>query len=263
MSDTLKEICENKLHEIEQAKQFLSMPLVRALAEKRAPQTRGFINALNAKKQANRPALIAEVKRKSPSKGIIRPDFNHIAIAKSYESAGADCISVLTDSKYFDGKNEYLTEIRRHVSLPLLRKDFMLDEYQIYESRALGADCILLIMAALSDSQALELEAVSHALNMDVLIEVHDEAELERALKLKSPLLGINNRNLKTMAVSLETGRKLAANIPDSHIRVCESGISTKEDVLSMTSAGFHAFLIGESFMRQENIENAVKALIS
>jgi indole-3-glycerol phosphate synthase len=258
MKDILKEICDNKLLEIEQAKKFLPLAFVRGLAEKKADKTRGFINSLKSKQ----PAIIAEVKKKSPSKGIIRENFNHVEIAKAYESAGAACISVLTDNKYFDGKNEYLTEIRRNVSLPLIRKDFMLDAYQIYESRAIGADCILLIIAALEKNQALELETLAHSLGLDVLIEVHDEAELEVALQMKSNLIGVNNRNLKTMEISLETGKRLAKLMPDGIIKVCESGIYNNAEIREMQAAGFNAFLVGESLMKQENIEKALKELI-
>ncbi len=234
--------------------------IVRETAEKSADKPRGFINAIKAK--GTTPALIAEVKKKSPSKGIIRADFNHIDIAASYEKAGATCISVLTDEKYFAGKNEYLAEIRRKVALPLIRKDFMLEAYQIYESRALGADCILLIIACLEKSRALELEEIAHSLGMDVLIEVHDEAELEIALQLKSKLIGINNRSLKTFEVSLDNGKRLAKLIPDGYIKVCESGIYNNADLKTMHQSGFSAFLVGESLMREEDIELAVRKLL-
>lgn len=262
MRDTLKEICENKLQEIEKAKSFLPLALVKGLAEKKADKPRGFIKALQDKASLQQPALIAEVKKKSPSKGVIREDFNHVEIAEAYQRAGAACISVLTDEKYFAGKNEYLTEIKRKVSLPLIRKDFMLDVYQIYESRSLGADCILLIIAALEKNQALELEKIAHGLGMDVLIEVHDEVEVEVALQMKSKLIGVNNRNLKTMEVSLENGKRLSKIIPDDHIKVCESGINNNTEIKEMMANSFSAFLVGESLMREDDIELAVKQLI-
>lgn len=261
MKDILKEICDNKLVEVAAAKQKVSLAEVKARAEE-ADKPKGFMAALEKKKLAGKPGLIAEVKKKSPSKGVIREDFNHLEIANIYKSAGADCISVLTDEKYFAGKDNYLKEIRADIPTPLIRKDFMLDVYQIYESRALGADCILLIMAALEKNQALELEAVAHQLGMDVLVEVHDEQELKVALELKSKLVGVNNRNLKTMEVSLENGKALSKLIPNDYIKVCESGISSNAQVREMMAAGFHAFLVGESLMRQENIEKALKELI-
>lgn len=262
MKDILKEICENKLRELAPAKTKVSLSEVKKAAE-RAAKPRGFIKALEKKKPLSKPALIAEVKKKSPSKGIIREDFNHTEIAEIYQKAGADCISVLTDEKYFAGKNSYLKDIASKVSVPLIRKDFMLEPYQIYESRALGADCILLIIAALELSKAQELERIAHDMGMDVLIEVHDEKELETALKLKSKLVGVNNRNLKTMEVSLENGKRLSKLIPDGYIKVCESGIYNNQEVKEMMQAGFHAFLVGESLMRENDIEKAVKALIS
>ncbi len=262
MKDILKEICENKLRELLTAKTITSLAETKVAAEK-ADKPKGFIKALEKKKVAGKPALIAEVKKKSPSKGVIREDFDHNAIAEIYQKAGADCISVLTDKKYFAGKNQYLTEIRNRVSVPLIRKDFMLDAYQIYESRALGADCILLIIAALELNKAQELEKIAHDLGMDVLIEVHDEKEMEIALQLKSKLIGVNNRNLKTMEVSLENGKKLSRLIPDNYIKVCESGIYKNSEVKEMMQAGFNAFLVGESLMRENDIEKAVKALIS
>ena len=261
MSDVLKQICEHKLQEVAAMRGRVGFSVIKEVAE-RAEKPRGFIKSIESKIDYKKPALIAEVKKKSPSKGIIRADFNHIEIAKAYESAGAACVSVLTDEKYFAGKNEYLIDVKNNIFLPAIRKDFMLLPYQIYESRAMNADCILLIIACLEKSQAQELEEIAHNLGMDILIEVHDEAELEVALQLKSKLIGINNRNLKTMEVSLETGKRLSKLIPDGYIRVCESGIATNAEILDMMNNGFHSFLVGESLMKQENIEVATKKLL-
>jgi indole-3-glycerol phosphate synthase len=206
--------------------------------------------------------LIAEVKRASPSKGVIREKFNPVEIATAYAEAGASCISVLTDVPYFQGEDSYLVDVRSHVPLPVLRKDFMLEPYQIKESRALGADCILLIMAALSDVQAAELEQAALELGMDVLVEVHDEAECERALKLKSTLLGVNNRNLKTLTVDLSTTEKLATMVPDNYTLVCESGIATHQEIERMNKAGAYCFLVGESLMREKDIAAATRKLL-
>lgn len=258
MTTVLDKICKDKLAHIETRKAQTPLPdLQKSLEEK--PATTGFIsNLLNFT-----PALITEVKKASPSKGILREDFDPVEIAKAYEQAGAACLSVLTDEPYFQGKDEYLQDIRKAVSIPLLRKDFMLDPYQIYESRALGADCILLIMAALSDAHAKELYDLAVELGMDALVEVHDEDELERALKLDPQMIGVNNRNLKTLEVSLETGLSLAAQMPEGIVKVAESGIETREHIRMFTDAGFNAFLIGESLMKQPDIGAAVKKLIS
>lgn len=261
MSDILKEICEHKLQEVAAMRGRVGFSVIKEAAET-AEKPRGFIKSIENKIANKKPALIAEVKKKSPSKGIIRADFNHIEIASAYEASGAACISVLTDEKYFSGKNEYLVDVKSNITLPAIRKDFMLLPYQIYESRAMGADCILLIIACLEKSKAEELEEIAHNLGMDVLIEVHDEAELEIALQLKSKLIGVNNRNLKTMEVSLETGKRLSKLIPNDYIRVCESGISTNAEILDMMNNGFHSFLVGESLMREKNIEEATKRLL-
>ena len=225
---------------------------------KEAPQTRGFITALSTRT----PGLIAEVKKASPSRGVIRDDFDAVEIARAYESAGAACLSVLTDIPYFQGSDQYLTDIRRAVSLPLLRKDFMLDPYQIFEARVLGADCILLIMAALTDEQAKELYDTANQLTLDTLFEVHDEIELERTLALGPRMVGVNNRNLKTLEVDLETGLGLAGSIPDTVLKVAESGIDTTT-LPSFAAAGYSAFLVGESLMREGDIAAATRQLIA
>jgi indole-3-glycerol phosphate synthase len=261
MKDILKEICENKLLEIEKKKQTKTLEEIIAETESLS-EIRGFIKALKNSQESDKCPIIAEVKKKSPSKGIIREDFDPVEIAKSYEKAGATCISVLTDEKYFAGSDKYLEHIREEVSIPLLRKDFILDEYQIYESRLLGADCILLIIAALNIDKAIKLESLAHSLSMDVLIEIHDEGELEDALKMKSKLIGVNNRNLKNMDVSLNNSLSMIENIPAEYFKICESGIKNQNDMKAMLKAGFDGFLIGETFMRSDNIENSVKSFV-
>lgn len=222
------------------------------------PATRGFIKSL----RGSSPALIAEVKKASPSKGIIRENFNAVDIAKIYEANGAACLSVLTDEKYFQGHDDYLREIRAAVNLPLLRKDFMIDPYQVYEARTLGADCILLIMASLDDTFAAEMYALATDLSMDTLFEVHDEEELDRALALAPQMVGVNNRNLKTLEVDLATGLNLAGSMPDTILTVAESGIADFETLEAFQTAGFGAFLIGESLMRQPDIGLATRQIL-
>ena len=249
MSDILDQIVAVKHLEVAAAQKRKSLAAVREDAHSRV-LTRDFEGALRAKIAAGRPAVIAEVKKASPSKGVLRADFIPADIAQSYAEHGAACLSVLTDMEFFQGSVDYLKQARASCHLPVLRKDFMVDAYQIYESRAMGADCILLIVACLDDAQLQEFEAIARSLDMAVLVEVHDQAEMERALRLKTPLIGVNNRNLKTFEVSLDTTLQLRAMVPPERIVITESGISTRDDVLRMGAAGINAFLVGEAFMR-------------
>lgn len=249
MSDILNQIVAVKRQEIAAALKKKSLAAMRADAESRV-LTRDFVGALRAKIGAGRAGVIAEIKKASPSKGVLRADFEPADIAQSYAEHGAACLSVLTDRQFFQGQPDYLKQARASCELPVLRKDFMVDPYQIYESRAMGADCILLIAACLDDAQMADLEAIALGLDMAVLVEVHDGAELERALKLKTPLLGINNRNLRTFEVTLDTTLALRTQVPADRLLVTESGILGRADVLRMREAGVHAFLVGEAFMR-------------
>ena len=262
MSDILNKIVEVKRQEVAAARKKKSLEAVRADAESRV-LTRGFEAALRGKIAQEKAAVIAEIKKASPSKGVLRPDFIPADIAQSYAEHGAACLSVLTDRQFFQGEPDYLKQARASCDLPVLRKDFMVDPYQIYESRAMGADCILLIAACLDDSQMADLEAIARSLDMAVLVEVHDAVELERALKLRTPLVGINNRNLRTFEVSLDTTLGMLGQVPPDRLLVTESGILAKADVQKMRDAGVHAFLVGEAFMRAEDPGAALSALFA
>ena len=249
MSDILQKIVAVKREEIAAGLKKKSLAAMRADAESRV-LTRDFEGAMRAKIAAGQAAVIAEIKKASPSKGVLREDFVPADIAQSYAEHGAACLSVLTDQQFFQGCNDFLKQARASCDLPVLRKDFMVDPYQVYEARAIGADCILLIAACLSDAQMAELEAVARSLDMAVLVEVHDRAELERALKLKTRLVGINNRNLRTFEVSLQTTLDMLPEVPSDRLLITESGILAQADVQRMRDAHVHAFLVGEAFMR-------------
>ncbi len=260
MSDILSQIVAVKRAEIAAAAKRKPLAAMRADAESRV-LTRDFVAALRARIAAGRPAVIAEIKKASPSKGVLREDFIAADIAQSYAENGAACLSVLTDVQFFQGCVDYLKQARASCHLPVLRKDFMVDAYQIYESRAIGADAVLLIAAILDDANMQEFEAIASSLDMAVLVEVHDATELARALKLKTPLLGINNRNLKTFEVSLDTTLALMRELPRDRLLVCESGIHSRDDVLRMGAAGVNAFLVGEAFMRAADPGQALTEL--
>ena len=260
MTDILEKIITVKRAEVAALIQQKPLSAMRFDAESRV-LTRDFVSALRSKIAAGKPAVIAEIKKASPSKGILRSDFAPADIAQSYAECGAACLSVLTDKEFFQGNVEYFKQARASCNLPALRKDFMIDEYQIYESRVMGADCILLIAAVLGDTQMKDMEALAISLGMAVLVEVHDGAELERSLKLKTPLIGINNRNLKTFEVSLDTTLTLLAQVPEGRIVVTESGVSTTADVKRLRDANIQAFLVGEAFMRAEDPGLALDAL--
>ncbi len=262
MSDILRRIVAVKHEEIAAAQAARPLAAVRAQAESRR-DTRGFEAALRARLAAGQSAVIAEVKKASPSKGVIREHFVPAEIAASYARHGAACLSVLTDAPFFQGSAAYLEQARAACALPVLRKDFMVDAYQVYEARAMGADCILLIAACLDDAQMADLEACAHSLGMDVLVEVHDGDELKRALALKTPLLGINNRNLRSFEVSLDTTLALLPRVPADRLLVTESGILAPDDVRRMRAAGVHAFLVGEAFMRADDPGAALSALFA
>lgn len=253
----LKEICNTKKDWVLHKKKQIAFDTIRTQAEQTPHPKRPFIKAINEAP----PAFICEIKKASPSKGIIRPDFNPEVHARDYEEAGATCLSILTDEPYFQGSDDYLTRIRKKCSLPLLRKDFIIDPYQLYESKMLGADCILLIMAALSDTQAQDFYALATELDLDVLVEIHTLEELERALRFSPQMIGVNNRNLKTMAVDLQISKDLFQHIPDPILKICESGIKTSQHIQDMIDAGADGFLIGESLMRQDNIKAAFQSL--
>ena len=261
MTNILDTINTKKTEEIAKLKQQISLAQLEENAAK-ADVPRGFKNALEIASESGY-GLIAELKKASPSKGLIRADFDPEYLAKQYELGGATCLSVLTDETWFQGSNKNIQLARSATSLPVLRKDFMIDPIQIIESRALGADCILLIMASLSNAQAKELEAVAIFHGMDVLVEIHDESELERAMLLSSPLMGINNRNLKTMDISLDVGLAMLPKLPKNKIAVAESGLFVRDDLKKMAQAGARCFLIGESLMRHKDVTQATKLILS
>lgn len=249
MSDILRKILARKVQEVSARQEQVSLQTLKDCLP-RAPAVRGFADAIARRLVTGRAAVIAEIKKASPSKGLLRADFRPAEIAASYERGGATCLSVLTDVDFFQGADEYLQQARDACGLPVLRKDFMLDPYQVYEARVLGADCILLIVAALSDAQMHELALIAQDLGMDILVEVHDADELARALTLNTPLIGVNNRNLRTFETRLDTTLDLLTQIPANRIVVTESGIHTPVDVARMRTHGVHAFLVGEAFMK-------------
>ena len=262
MSDILQKIVAVKREEIAAGLKKKSLAAMRADAESRV-LTRDFEGAMRAKIAAGQAAVIAEIKKASPSKGVLREDFVPADIAQSYAEHGAACLSVLTDQAFFQGRNDYLKQARASCDLPVLRKDFMVDAYQVYEARAIGADCILLIAACLDDAQMADLEAVARSLDMAVLVEVHDRAELERALRLKTRLVGINNRNLRSFEVSLQTTLDMLPEVPADRLLVTESGILGAADVQRMRQAQVHAFLVGEAFMRAPDPGQALAQLFA
>lgn len=262
MSDILTTILARKAEEIEQRSRIRPLTELRTRALNQ-PLTRGFVKAIRKRLDAREAAVIAEVKKASPSKGVIRPDFRPAEIARSYEAGGATCLSVLTDVDFFQGSNLFLSEARGACRLPVIRKDFIVDPYQVYEARMIGADCILLIVAALEDAQMIDLANLAGELGMDVLVEVHDIDELERALQTDCELIGVNNRNLRTFEVSLDTTLALKDAVPRDRILVTESGIATRADVTRMRENDVNTFLVGESFMREADPGTALKRLFA
>ena len=262
MTNILDKILITKVAEVDQAKSIKSIDMIKDEINQ-APKPRDFIGAIKNKHQNNLPAVIAEIKKASPSKGVIRSNFNPDYIAKSFELGGAACISVLTDREYFQGDPSFIEIAKDNCLLPILRKDFIIDPYQVYESRALGADCVLLIASALNLEQLKEYESIAHELDMAVLVEAHNEEELEKAILLDTPLVGINNRNLKTFEVSLKTSIDLVTKIPKSRIPITESGIFSYADIKLMNDHNIFTFLVGEAFMRDENPGQSLKDLIN
>jgi indole-3-glycerol phosphate synthase len=260
--DILKTILAKKFEEVAKRQQRMSISDLQDIAQG-VEKPRGFYQALQSKVNHHKPAIIAEIKKASPSQGVIRENFEPIAIAQEYAMSGASCLSILTDKEFFQGSEAYLQMVRERCPLPVLRKDFMVDVYQIYESRALGADCILLIVAALEDTLMQELAQLAKQLGMDVLVEVHDAAEMERALQLETPLIGVNNRDLRTFNTSLQTTLDLKAQVPAERLMVTESGIHQPEDVKLMQDNGIHAFLVGEAFMRAERPGQKMRELFT
>ena len=261
-ADILQKILDRKAEEVANRQQRTPVELLKEITQS-VENPRGFAAALQSKAQAKKPAIIAEIKKASPSKGVIREDFKPLEIAQGYAMNGATCLSVLTDKDFFQGSEAYMQKARECCPLPVLRKDFMIDPYQIYESRALGADCILLIVAALNDKQMHALADISAELGMDVLVETHNADELTRALTLDTPLIGINNRNLKTFETSLQTTLDLKQRIPDDRLVITESGIHTEDDIQQMLDNDVYTFLVGEAFMRADYPGQKMRELFS
>jgi len=262
MADILEKICGDKKREIARRKMAVSLPELQKKAERMHNEPRGFADNLRKKREKGEIGLIAEIKKASPSRGLIRENFEPAPLAKAYYEGGASCISVLTDQPYFQGDDEYIALVKDVVPLPVLRKDFILEPYQIFESRMIGADCILLILAALQKSAALELEHIALDLGMDVLIETHDEFEMDQAISMSAPLIGVNNRNLKTLEIDLSLCEDLLPKVPKDRIAVAESGFYTYDNFLRLQPLDITTFLVGESLMRKENVKEATRKLL-